>query len=99
MPNVKRGAPRTGSMPIMAIIRPTTVMSTPATSERPARLVTRHKPTSRSAKNSGGPKLSASRERGVATTTSAVAATMPPMNEPMAAMPSAVPARPFLAIS
>ena len=58
----------------------------------------RHRPTSMRAKNSGGPKLKATRASGGATTTSAMVAAMPPMNEPMAAMPSAVPPRPCLAI-
>ena len=51
-----------------------------------------------SAKNSGGPNFSAIVASGVATTTSAIVANTPPMNDPMAAMPSAVPPRPFLAI-
>ena len=64
MPNVKRGAPRTGSMPTMAISSPSTAMARPASSDCPARPVTRHRPTSMSAKNSGGPKLNANaRER------------------------------------
>ena len=98
MPKVKRGAPRTGSMPIMAISSPSTAMASPASSERPARPVTRQRPTSISAKNSGGPKLKATRASGGATTTRAMVATMPPTNEPIAAMPSAVPPRPCLAI-
>ena len=98
MPKVNRGAPRTGSMPTMAISRPSTAMARPASSERPARLVTRPSPTSMRAKNSGGPKLSATRASGGATTTRAMVAVMPPTNDPMAAMPSAVPPRPCLAI-
>jgi hypothetical protein len=58
----------------------------------------RQRPTSISAKNSGGPKLNASRASGGATTISASVAAMPPMNEPMAAIPSAVPPRPCFAI-
>ena len=57
MPKVKRGAPRTGSMPTMAISSPSTAMVSPASSERPARPVMRQRPTSISAKNSGGPNL------------------------------------------
>ena len=98
MPKVNRGAPRTGSMPTMAISNPSTAMARPAANERPARLVTRPSPTSIRAKNSGGPKLNATRASGGATTTSATVATMPPTNDPIAAMPSAVPPRPCLAI-
>ena len=64
----------------------------------PASPVIRQRPTSISAKNSGGPKLNASRASGGATTISAIVATMPPMKEPIAAIPSAVPPRPCLAI-
>ena len=98
MPRVKRGAPRTGSMPTIAISSPSTAMTRPATRDCPARPVIRHRPTSISAKNSGGPKLNASRASGGATTISAMVAAMPPMKEPMAAMPSAVPPRPCFAI-
>ncbi len=99
MPNAKRGAPRTGSIPIMAISSPATVIRMPARSDRPARPVTRHSPTSIRAKNSGGPNSSAIAASGVATTTSAMTANMPPMKEPMAAMPRAVPPLPRFAIS
>ena len=51
-----------------------------------------------SAKNSGGPNESANRASGSATIASASAAKTPPTNEPIAAMPSAVPARPCRAI-
>ena len=51
------------------------------------------------AKNSGGPKLNAKRASGGATTISARVAKIPPMKEPIAAMPRAVPPRPCLAIA
>ena len=98
MPKVKRGAPRTGSIPTMAMSKPSTAMTKPAMSDCPARPVIRHSPTSISAKNSGGPKLKASRASGGATMISARVAAIPPMKEPMAAMPSAVPPRPCFAI-
>ena len=98
MPNAKRGAPRTGSMPIIETSSPSTVIINAAASERPARPLTRQSPSSISAKNSGGPNLSASLASGAAMSASAIDATSPPMNDPIAAMPSAVPPRPCLAI-
>ena len=50
------------------------------------------------AKNSAGPNFRASEASGMATATSATVASVPPTKEPMAAMPSADPARPCLAI-
>lgn len=50
------------------------------------------------AKNSGGPKVSARLDSGTAMATSAAVAMMPPMKDPIAAMPSAVPPRPAFAI-
>ena len=98
-PKVKRGAPATGSMPTMAISSPTTAEISARRTERPARPVTSDRPTSISAKNSGGPNLSASRVSGTASSTSPSVATMPPTNEPSAAIVSAGPARPWRAIS
>ena len=51
------------------------------------------------AKNSGGPNESATRASGGAATTRTRVATVPPMNEPIAAIASAAPARPWRAIS
>ena len=99
MPKVKRGAPRTGSSPIMASSRPSTVISRAAIMLRPASPIdeAEARPPS-GAKNSAGPNFSASVASGMATTTSAMVASVPPTNEPMAAMPSAEPARPCRAI-
>jgi hypothetical protein len=96
---VNRGAPRTGSIPTIATRRPSTAIITPIASDWPARPVIKASPTSISAKNSGGPKVSARRASGGATRISASVAAMPPMNEPIAAMPSAVPPRPCFAIA
>ena len=52
----------------------------------PARPTTRVRPSTIRPKNSGGPKESATRASGGAATTSTTVATVPPMNEPMAAM-------------
>ena len=82
----------------MAISSPSTAMVSPASSERPPRPVMRQRPTSISAKNSGGPNFNATCASGGATTTSAMVAKIPPTNDPIAAMPSAVPPRPCLAI-
>ena len=98
-PKVKRGAPATGSIPTMAIRSPITAETSASRIERPARLLTSERPTSISAKNSGGPNLSASLVSGTASSTSPSVATMPPTNEPSAATVSAGPARPWRAIA
>jgi hypothetical protein len=98
-PNVKRGAPATGSMPTMAIRSPITAETRASTIDRPARLLTSDRPTSISAKNSGGPNFNASLVSGTASSTRPSVATMPPTNEPSAATVSAGPARPWRAIA
>ncbi len=80
----------------MANSRPITVISRAARMLLPARPTTRQRPATMRAKNSAGPNFSASEASGMATTTSATVASVPPTNEPMAAMPSADPARPWL---
>ena len=57
------------------------------------------RPSTTSAKNSGEPKVRATSARGGANSTMTTVATVPAMNEPMAAVASAGPARPFRAIS
>ena len=98
-PKVKRGAPTTGSVPICASNSPRIAAISPRTSERLASPVTSDSPTSRSAKDSGGPNESASLVSGKARSTSPMVATVPPTKEPIAAIASAGPARPRFAIS
>ena len=88
---MKRGAPRTGSIPTMAMSRPSKVMMSAASTERPDRLVTRDRPTTSRANTSGGPKRRARLASGSDTTMSASVANVPPMKEPMAAIPRAGP--------
>ena len=83
----------------MANSSPITVISRAARMFLPARPTTRQRPATIRAKNSAGPNFSASVASGMATTTSATVASTPPTNEPMAAMPSADPARPWRAIA
>jgi hypothetical protein len=99
MPKSNRGAPSIGSMPTKEKIRPTTPITRALVSDFPASAITRESPTRINEKYSGGPNLRAKRDRGSAMTTSPSVATVPPMKEPMAAMPSAAPARPCLAIA
>ena len=98
-PKVKRGTPRTGSMPIIASSRPRTAEISARTTDRLARVVASDSPISIRLKNSGGPNFSATAVSGSASRTSPMVATLPPTNEPMAAMASAEPARPFLAMA
>ena len=98
MPKVKRGAPRTGSIPTIANISPNMVMIRAANIDLPERPVTRERPTTSKANTSGGPKRSAKVARGKDTTIRAKVAKVPPMKEPIAAIPRAGPALPCLAI-
>jgi hypothetical protein len=86
-------------MPTSEMMRPSMVISSAAASERPASPTTRLSPSVISAKNSGGPNFSANCARGRATAVSASVANMPPMNEPIAAIASAAPARPWRAMA
>ena len=97
-PNVKRGAPTTGSMPTMAISSPKTAAISARSSDFPASPVTRERPNTISAKNSGGPNRNARAVRGNATRTSPMIATVPAKKDPIAATANAGPARPCLAI-
>jgi hypothetical protein len=83
----------------MASSRPSTVISSAASRLRPARPITRHSPATIRPKNSAGPNFKASCASGTATTTSAIVAAVPPTNEPIAAIASAEPARPWRAMA
>ena len=75
MPKVKRGAPRTGSRPIMASSRPSTVISSAASRFLPASPITRQRPATISAEELGRPEFQARAvASGMATTTRAMVA-------------------------
>ena len=99
VPNVKRGAPITGSIPTIAIRSPATPESSARTREPLASPVTSDRPSTISAKYSGGPNRRAIEVSGSASRTRPMVATVPAKNEPIAAIASAGPARPCLAIS
>ena len=98
-PKVKRGNPRTGSIPTMARIRPKIPISSALIMDFPASPISRDRPSMIRAKNSTGPNSSAHLVSGPAARTRAIVAIVPPMKEPMAAMERATPARPCLAIA
>ena len=83
----------------MASSRPSTVISSAASRFLPASPITRQSPATIRPKNSAGPNFKASVASGMATTTRAMVATVPPTNEPIAAMASAEPARPWRAMA
>ena len=96
-PNMNRVLPTCGSTPMVAIIRPTSPIISPFTSPPPTS-DSAVSPTSTSEKYSGGPKYSAAAASGGASSISPSVPTVPAKNEPIAAMPSAAPARPLRAI-
>ncbi|GAA1186601.1 hypothetical protein GCM10009608_22810 [Pseudonocardia alaniniphila] len=98
-PNVNRVVPVIGSWPIVASRSPSAAMLRLFSAEPVPRYVTRRIPSTVSATYSGGPKETASDASGGASSVSPTTARIPPMNEPIAAIPSAGPARPCLAIS
>ena len=100
MPKVKRGAPRTGSRPHHGEQQAEHrhQQGRQRCSCRPGRSP-RQRPATISAKNSAGPNFERQRgERHGDHAPAPTVASVPPTNEPMAAMPSAEPARPWRAI-
>ena len=95
LPKVNRSALVKSSRPTVASSRPTTAAMS-ALSWLPVleMVATSRMPSRASAAYSGGPKSSANPATSGATRVSATIDRVPPTNEPMAAMPSAVPARP-----
>jgi hypothetical protein len=67
--------------------------------EPPLMYASTSRPRRRSAKYSGGPNRSAKLASGGASSMSAITLPVPAMKEPIAAMASAAPARPFRAIA
>ena len=85
-------------MPTVAIMSPRHVVTTDLATLVPVRLATVHRPNTISEKNSAGPKCRAYSAIGAPTKVSISTAKVPAMNEPMAAIASADPARPCIAI-
>jgi hypothetical protein len=81
-----------------AIQRPTIMASSAFTIDSPASITTIARPRLISAKYSGELNDSANFASGGATSMSPITPSVPAMNEAMAAIPSAGPPRPFLAI-
>ena len=83
---------------MLAIHRPTSIASSAFTMRRPASSTTIARPSAISAKYSGELNASANFASGGAISISTTTPTVPAMNEAIAAMPSAAPARPLRAI-
>ncbi len=98
-PNAKRSTPVTVSTPMRPSSTPTSAMHTPVTGGPPLSADASTSPNVASAKYSGGPKPSAHRANAGPTNVRPTTATVPAMNEPIAAIASAGPARPCFAIS
>ena len=98
-PKVKRGSPRTGSIPTMARIRPKTPIINALIMDLPASPISKERPSMIRAKNSTGPNSRAHLVSGPAANTRAIVAIVPPTKDPIAAMERATPARPCLAIA
>jgi hypothetical protein len=97
-PKTKREVVLKRSVPMPESHRPTSMASSAFTIERPASSTTIARPSAIRAKYSGELNASAMRASGGATSISPSTPTVPAMNDAMAAMPSAGPARPLRAI-
>ncbi len=86
------------SLPTVASMSPKVVATNPLRTDLPARLVTVESPKTIRANVSAGPNCSATLASGGPSTMSRATPIVPAMKEPMAAMESAGPARPFRAI-
>ena len=95
--NVNRSAPVKASRPMVASSSPIAAAISALSLAPDAMVETSRMPSSASAVYSGGPKSRAKPATTGARKVSPMMATVPPMKEPMAATPSAVPARPCLA--
>ena len=97
-PKANRMLPVNGSIPTNASVRPNSAAIRPLTSDLPIRPISSDKPTTTRAKYSGGPNFRACEATSGPTRIRMASAIMPPMKEPIAATPSAVPARPCRAM-
>src|SRR5688572_24322138 len=94
-PKAKRSLPFTTSRPTAAARKPSATMSTPFTADPVIMKSVHTRPSTISAKFSGGPKRIAAAAMSGAKNVITTTPTVPAMNEPIAAMPSAAPARPW----
>ena len=92
-PKSKRAMPFCGSMPMVPRSSPATPVTRPLRREEPT-AASAVSPSTTSAKYSGGPKASAALASAGASSIRPIVPRVPAMNEPIAAMPSAGPARP-----
>ena len=99
MPQVMRSAPVSRSEPIIDSSRPVRIMVSALSTEPLASTTAKIRPRHISEKYSAGPNSSARLVSGAPSAATSTVATQPAKNEPMAAMASAGPARPCLAIS
>ena len=98
MSKVKRWMPTPESTPTVAIAKPRPALSSALAKLVPAKLVISAIPSRATRNSSGAPNSSAKRLNG-ATTTNPMTPMSPPTNEASAAITSAGPPRPRLAIS
>ena len=98
MSKVKRWVPVSTSLPTSPSSRPSTIMVKALSSEPLASATEATRPSTISEKYSAGPNWSATSASGGAASTSRTVATVPAKKEPSAAVASAGPARPCLAI-
>ena len=95
---MSRASPLSGSMPTSPSASPKNRLARPFSIESPSTAVTATKARTVSAKYSAGPKPSATSTISGAARVSAIVASVPATNEPIAAVASAAPARPSRAI-
>ena len=98
-PKVMRSWPVSRSVPTVESRMPSTIMAMARRIEPRASTTAKTRPMIISEKYSAGPKISASRVSGAPSAAMIRVATDPAKKEPIAAMPSATPARPWRAIS
>src|SRR5713101_255392 len=97
-PNVRRSAPVSRSVPIVDRSSPSRIIASALGTEPRASTTAKARPRTISEKYSAGPKSRASFTSGAASAAMTIVETHPAKKEPMAAMPSATPARPCRAI-
>ena len=98
MPSVNRACPVWLSRPIRPIVSPKKRLASPRAADAPSTADTVVNASTITAKYSAGPNFSATSTTSGAITVSRIVAIVPATNEPIAAVASAGPARPRLAI-
>ena len=96
---VNRCSPENRSVPIVARNSPTNIEMKPLSIESPANMITSRSANTISAEYSGGPKFTATSAASGARKVSPITPRVPATKDAIAAIPSALPARPCLAIS